>query len=176
MQLRDLVIFLAETKEQKPSISTRGVPATETFYLPSYNSPEIRNFQDKEETLTRNLWTIEEITNFVFSRKYQPKYYEIAFGFLKFLSEKLRINGEDISQYVKKNNISKATFYNRVLPRLRNTGMIKVERKTVVAQESKRKFRPMIISLSKTFGNYLMKIGDSWLAVVDDARSKKPLE
>jgi hypothetical protein len=31
----------------------------------------------------------------------------------------------------------------------------------------------MRISLSKTFGNYFMKIGDSWLAAVDDARSKQ---
>ena len=48
-----------------------------------------------------------------------------------------------------------------------------MERQTIIALESKRKFRPMTVSLSKTFGNYLMKIGDSWLALVDDARSKK---
>jgi hypothetical protein len=30
----------------------------------------------------------------------------------------------------------------------------------------------MRISLCKTFGNYFMKIGDSWLAIVDDARSR----
>jgi len=48
-----------------------------------------------------------------------------------------------------------------------------VERETIVAVESKRKYRPMLITLSKTFGNYLMKIGDSWLALVDDARSRK---
>jgi hypothetical protein len=39
--------------------------------------------------------------------------------------------------------------------------------------ESKRKYRPMRIALSKTFGNYLMKIGDSWLAIIDDSRSRK---
>jgi hypothetical protein len=51
--------------------------------------------------------------------------------------------------------------------------MIKIERDTIIALESKRKFRPMRISLSKTFGNYLTKIGDSWLAVIDDARTRK---
>lgn len=161
------------TGNGKQSIMSRGVPADETLYLPAHNSPEIRNFQDKEENLTRNLWSLEEVMNFAFSRKYQPKYYEIAIGFAKLLAEKLVLGGEDLSGFIKANNISKATFYNRVLPRLRKIGMIKVERETIIAQESKRKFRPMVISLSKTFGNYLMKIGDSWLASVDDARSRK---
>ena len=74
---------------------------------------------------------------------------------------------------MKGNGISKATFYNRVLPRLKRVGLVKVERETIIAMESKRKFRPMRISLSKTFGNYFMKIGDSWLAIVDDARTRK---
>lgn len=157
----------------KKTIASRGVPSDETLYLPAHNSPEIRIFQDKDENITRNLWNIDEVANFVFSKKYQPKYYEIAVGFLKLLSEKLVLGGNEISDYVKKNNISKATFYNRVLPRLRKVGMVKIERETIVAQESKRKFRPMVVHISKTFGNYLIKIGDSWLAVVDDAKSKK---
>ncbi|MBU0532781.1 hypothetical protein KKB44_04800 [Candidatus Micrarchaeota archaeon] len=155
------------------TISSRGVPSSESIYLPRYDSPELRNFQDKNETPTRNLWDIEEVTNFIFSKKYQPKYYEIALGFLKLLCEKTKLDGEDISGFVKNNGISKATFYNRVLPRLKRVGMIKVERNTIIAVESKRKFRPMRISLNKTFGNYFMKIGDSWLAIVDDARSRE---
>lgn len=159
-------------KPETPSIPSRGVPSSESIYLPRHDSQELRSFQDKSENLTRNLWNVEEVTNFIFSKRYQPKYYEIALGFLKLLAEKTEITGEETAAFVKTNNISKATFYNRVLPRLKRVGMIKVERDTVVAVESKRKFRPMRISLSKTFGNYFMKIGDSWLAVVDDARSR----
>ncbi len=151
----------------------RGVPSSESVYLPPHNSPELRSFQDKEENITRNLWNLEEVVNFVFSRKYQPKYYEIAVGFLKELSGKMYMEGADIGKFLSENGISKATFYNRVLPRLRRVGMIKVERETIVARESMRKYRPMTVSLSKTFGNYFMKIGDSWLASVDDARSRK---
>lgn len=151
----------------------RGVPSSESVYLPPHNSPELRNFQDKEENITRNIWSMEEVVNFVFSKKYQPTYYEIAISFVKELSEKTEMEGDELGKFVSEKNVSKATFYNRVLPRLRRVGMIKVERETVVALESKRKFRPMRVSLSKTFGNYFMKIGDSWLACVDDARSKK---
>lgn len=154
-------------------ITSRGVPSSLSLYFPPYNSEELRTFQDKEGNLTRNLWSLEEVANFVFSKKYQPKYYEIALGFLRLICKKEQVKGEDISEFIKSNAISKATFYNRVLPRLRRVGMIKVERETVVALESKRKFRPMRISLSKTFGNYLTKIGDSWLAAVDDVRTRK---
>ena len=111
--------------------------------------------------------------NFVFSKKYQPKYYEIALAFIEELSKKLQMEGGDIGSFLAKNGISKATFYNRVLPRLRRVGMIKIERETIIAKESMRKYRPMKVSLSKTFGNYFLKIGDSWLAAVDDARSRK---
>lgn len=166
------------TENPKPDgagrqIASRGVPSSESIYLPRFDSPELRSFQDKNESITRSIWNVEELTNFIFSKKYQPKYFEIATGFMKLLTEKTEVTGDEIAAFVKNNSISKATFYNRVLPRMKRVGMIKVERDTIVAIESKRKFRPMRISLSKTFGNYFMKIGDSWLAVVDDARSRK---
>jgi predicted transcriptional regulator len=159
--------------EEKKSIASRGVPSSESMYLPSHNSEELRKFQDESESPTRNIWSVEEITNFIFSKKYQSKYHETAVLFMKLLTEKTHLNGDEIAKFIADKNISKATFYNRVLPRLRRVGMIKIERETIVAVESKRKYRPMRISLSKTFGNYLMKIGDSWLAIVDDARTKK---
>jgi hypothetical protein len=159
-------------KPETRQIASRGVPSSESIYLPRHDSEELRSFQDRNETITRNLWNVEEVANFIFSKKYQPKYYEIALGFLRLLSEKTQVSGEETAEFVRAGGISKATFYNRVLPRLKRVGMIKVERDTVVAVESKRKFRPMRISLSKTFGNYFMKIGDSWLAIVDDARSR----
>lgn len=162
---------MEEAKER--TIPSRGVPSSESVYLPRYDSSELRSFQDKSENPTRNIWDIEEVTNFIFSKKYQPKYYETGLNFLKLLCKKTKLSGDEIAEFVKTNGVSKATFYNRVLPRLKRVGMVKVERDTVVAVESKRKFRPMRISLSKTFGNYFMKIGDSWLAIVDDARSKE---
>jgi hypothetical protein len=162
-----------EHDEEAHKIASRGIPSKDSLFLPPFNSPELRSFQDGNENITRNAWNVEEVVNFVFPARYQEKYHEIALGFLKLLLEKNALTGDEIGNFVSQNGVSKATFYNRVLPRLRRVGMIKVERQTIIALESKRKFRPMTISLSKTFGNYLTKIGDSWLAVVDDARSKK---
>ncbi|MEM2138275.1 MAG: hypothetical protein QW568_04260 [Candidatus Anstonellaceae archaeon] len=161
-----------EKENSAHSIASRGIPSKDSLYLPPHNSPELRNFQDGNENLTRNIWSLEEVVNFVFPKRYQQKYSEIALAFLKLAVQKTTLSGDEIGNFVSSNGISKATFYNRVLPRLKRVGMLKVERQTIIALESKRKFRPMTISLSKTFGNYLTKIGDSWLAIVDDARSK----
>lgn len=162
-----------EEIEEKKSIASRGIPSSESLYLPPHNHPELRKFQDSEENATRNVWNTEDVINFVFPKKYQPIYNTTAAQFVKLLIEKGKISGDETGKFVSSNGISKATFYNRVLPRLRRAGLIKIERETIVAVESKRKYRPMFISLSKTFGNYLTKIGDSWLAIVDDAREKK---
>ncbi len=154
------------------TIATRGVPAGETLWLPPHDSPAIRAFEDKNESATRNAWGLAEVVQFVFPARYQPVYHQVALAFMQQLVGRTRMEGAEIAEFVSSQNISKATFYNRVLPRLRRVGMIKIERQTVVAVESKRKYRPMTLHLSKTFGNYLGKIGDSWLAAVDEARSK----
>lgn len=151
----------------------RGIPSSESLYFPAHNAEEFKPFQDGNEAQTRNLWRLEDVVNVVFSKKFQPTYHEIAVKFLLALAAKPHMDGAGIGKFVSDSGASKATFYNRVLPRLRRVGMIKIERETMVALESKRKFRPMRISLSKTFGNCFAKIGDSWLAVVDEARMKR---
>ncbi len=160
------------TERERPSIASRGIPSEESMYLPPHDSPVIRSFQDGGENPTRNMWDLEEVVTFVFPRKYQTAYHSTATKFLRLLVAKTKLEGAELADFISKNDISKATFYNRVLPRLRRVGMIKIERHTIVAKESLRKYRPMTIHLSKTFGNYLMKIGDSWLGIVDEARSK----
>ena len=165
-----------EKEDEKHTIASRGIPSKDSLYLPPHNSPELRNFQDANENATRNTWSVEEVVNFIFPKRYQLKYNEIAQAFMKTVLEKGVLTGEEIGHFVSSTGASKATFYNRVLPRLKRVGMLKVERQTLIALESKRKFRPMTISLSKTFGNYLTKIGDSWLAIVDDARSRKKMD
>ncbi len=160
-------------EKTKKTIASRGIPSSKALYLPAYNSRELRNFQDDNENLTRNLWTLEEVINFLFPKEIQERYNETASLFLKELIKKVEMNGEMTGNFISENKLSKATFYNRVLPKLKKSGLVKVERESITNKETKRKYRPMIISLSKTFGNYLTKIADSWLAVVEDARYNK---
>ncbi len=162
-----------DDKKPKKTITSRGIPSKESFYLPAHYSSEIRKFQDDGENVLRNYWNLNEILNFVFPKQYQPVYNKIAILFMNELIKKNKLSAKDITEFIKENKISKATFYNRVLPRLKRVGMIKVERQTIIAEHNKQKYRPMEISLSKSFGNYLSKIGDSWLALVDDVRTRK---
>ncbi|HII53508.1 hypothetical protein COT30_04835 [Candidatus Micrarchaeota archaeon CG08_land_8_20_14_0_20_49_17] len=161
----------SKTKERKMVIATRGIPADDSFYLPRHDSPELKRFQDENETITRNVWGVGELANFVFPKRYRQKYHEVALAFLNTLGEKTELSGSEIAAFVSANNFSKATFYNKVLLRLKRAGLVKVERLTVTMEG--KKFRPMKVSISKTFGNYLMKIADSWLAYVDDSRERK---
>ncbi|VVB58232.1 Uncharacterised protein [Candidatus Anstonella stagnisolia] len=165
--------MVEEEKKEEKTIASRGIPSSECLYLPAHDSPALRSFEDSNEAPTRNLWNLEEVMSFVFPAKYQHKYNEVAVSFMREMMKKTKMEGAQIAEFVSSCDISKATFYNRVLPRLKRIGMLKVERQTIVALESKRKYRPMTIHLSKTFGNYMLKIGDSWLAQVDEARSKK---
>ena len=153
-------------------IKSRGIPSKEAFWLPPYYSEEIRRFQDDQENPTRNIWKPEEVVAFVFPPKYQEKYYEIAKEFISLISDKGgKVSGREVGPFLREKGISKATFYNRVLPRLKRVGMVRVKRAT---EEGKnKKYMEMNIELSKTFGNYLLKIADSWLAHIDDVRSRK---
>ena len=159
--------------ESVKKIASRGIPSKESIYLPAYYSEEVRRFQDDSENMSRNIWRTEEIVNFVFPSKYQAVYHGIALKFINLLFDKQVVRSEEISQFIKDNDVSKATFYNRILPRLRRVGMIKLEREIEDDLKATKKRRKMKISLSKTFGNYFSKIGESWLAAVDDARSRK---
>ena len=155
--------------EGEKGIKSRGIPSKHSFYLPPHYSKEIRSFES-DEIPTKNVWRVKEIIEFVFPSKFQEKYHEIALRFLEKLGEEVSISGEEIAMFIKENGFSKATFYNRVLPKLKAVGMVKVERLAVEKGSSKK--RKMKITLSKTFGNYMNKIGDSWLAFVDDVRTK----
>ena len=150
-------------------VASRGIPSKFAFYLPPHYSKEIRKFEEGEKP-TRNVWSLEEILNFVFPKQYQETYHKIAVDFLSLLMDELVIEGKQISAFLSSHNYSKATFYNRVLPKLKRIGMVKVERGLTKEGKPSKTLR---VSLSKTFGNYMLKIADSWLALVDDARSRK---
>lgn len=148
-------------------IASRGIPSKEALWLPPYN--KVKKFQDENERRTRNLFTLEEVIAFIFPPPYQKRYYEIGLMFIKkLIDNKGFISSDEIASFVNSNNISKATFYNRVLPRMRRAGLIKIEREITQNLDATKKRRKLKVRISRTFGNYLLKIADSWLAIVDE--------
>ncbi len=150
-------------KGKREGPPSRGIPSKHALYLPAHDSKEIRAFE-VDGRLTKNVWPLSELLRFLFPPKYQERYYRVAKAFLGRMAEEGGIlAGEEVGAFVKAQGISKATFYNKVLPKLRRMGLIKTEREG-------RQYR---LTLSKTFSNYLYKIAESWEAFVDDVRSRR---
>lgn len=144
----------------------RSIPSKNALYLPAHYSKELTPFQDSEERPTKNYWKLEVLINFIFPKSSMPKYYEIALSFLSLILKEVYLSSGEIGRFVKSRGISKATFYNRVLPKLKAFGLIRVERIPATGGKKGR----MRVTLSKTFSNYLRKIADSWEALVDEAK------
>ena len=108
----------------KPKLlSSRGIPAQESLWLDG--------LENREKTWKYNTGEdvkIYQIIQLVFPKKYQPTLYSISLEFMERLFEKQTMYGIDIQQMLDEKSISKATFYNRVLPRLKMVGMIKTEK------------------------------------------------
>ncbi len=156
-------------------IASRGIPSKEALWLPPYN--KVKKFQDENERVTRNLFTLEEVIAFVFPPPYQKRYYEIGVKFIKeLIKNKGKLTSNEIVSFINSNKISKATFYNRVLPRMRRVGLIKIEREITQNLNATKKGRKLKIKISRTFGNYLLKIADSWLAIVDEINASSFLK
>ena len=143
-----------------PKPPERKTPVALCLYLPPHDSSAVRKFQDGEVP-TRNIWPLNSIVEFVFPSQYQSRQYVIALAFLKELEAKGHLKGKEIAQFLRDNKFSKATFYGNVLKKMKRLGMVNV----------KRMGKELDVSLSKTFGNYLWKISDSWLSFVDEVRS-----
>ena len=84
------------------------------------------------------------------------------------LLDKVSLAGDDVGKWLKDNNYSKATFYNRILPKLKRCGLIRTER-TEFEHKNSRRYRKMNYYLSKDFGNFLTRIGTQYLDIIGAA-------
>ncbi len=139
------------------------VKSKETLWFPPVYSKE---WKSVEETVR---WSIEDIVKFIFNPNISRKYYEIAVNFLNFTLDNFPfgIKGKEIAKWIKENNISKATFYNRVLPKLISFGLF--QRKRVHGEKG----RVMILIPSKTFSLHLKKIAKEWESIIDTKKAEK---
>lgn len=131
-----------------------GIPSSEQLYLPRKDSlDEVLGKQGAIRMSTS--WNIGDVLQFVFPRKYRESYYNVSNLFLaELLSKGGSMSSSEIGDFVSKNTISKATFYNKVLPRLVRVGMIERHREP----ESQK----MKVKWSSQFAIYLEKIAFEW--------------
>ena len=99
-------------KPKQPA--SRGIPSKERIWL-----HDLRKLRDEWKYHQNVRLELDQILHLIFPQKYQEKYYEISLNFMKALIDKTEMYGDDLGQFIRDNNYSKATFYNVVLPRLK---------------------------------------------------------
>ena len=142
---------ISESKGRRPKT---GIPSAEQLYLPRKDSlDEVLGKQGAIRMSTS--WNIGDVLQFVFPKKYRESYYNVSNLFLaELLSNGGLMGSSEIGDFVSKSEISKATFYNKVLPRLVRVGMIERHREP----ESQK----MKVKWSSQFSIYLEKIAFEW--------------
>lgn len=146
---------------------SHGVPASETLWLPPHYGKDVKGKGGLNKAI---IWTVDDVVDFIFPKKYQPKYFEVSSKFLKIILERDWITKKEISKFLKDNDYSKSTLENKIIPKLVRFGLIKREREITGGLG---KGRALILSDSLTFTNYLERIGFGWNMLVSTARQKK---
>lgn len=146
---------------------SRGVPSKETLWL-----NDLRKLRDEWKYHQNVRLEIGQIIQLVFPEKYQKVYNEVATNFIKLLLTKTELRGDDLGEFVKENNYSKATFYNIILPRLKKVGMVSVKREKFASMRNKQKYYKKIIRPSTEFSIFLKHVGNEYNSIVETAKAK----
>lgn len=149
--------------------ASRGIPSGESLWIPKHYGKEIKDKGGLDKTI---IWGVEEVIDFIFPRKYQPKYFKVATEFIEFLLKNEKITKNEISKFLYEKNYSRSTLENRIIPKLVHFGLIKRGRK-ISDKGDLKKGRSLILSDSLTFTNYLERIGFAWNMLVSTARQKR---
>jgi len=151
-----------------PQIASRGVPSKESLWL-----DDVRKRRDQWSYHKKVRLNLPQIMQIIFPKDYKPTYYDVGVKFMEFLLEKGQMRGADTGKFVSENNISKATFYNIILPRLKRVGMIRSEREEFTQSNTKQKYYRKIIEPSKQFSIFFSKIASEYDAIVDTAEANR---
>jgi hypothetical protein len=143
--------------------TTRGIPSKESVYFVYSKLPMSLEAR----------WEVEDILQIIFPPQYKKSQYALAVKLVKFLGEKGSLNGEELSAWIKENNVSESTLRNLVIPRLVSTGMLARERVNPTGQTSKDKRHEMVLKLSTRFGEAFKHIGNEWNGIIQAWRIKK---
>ena len=147
--------------------SSGGIPASESLWLPPHYGGELKKKGGLDKAV---YWDIEEVVDFIFPKRFQPKYHKVASDFLSLVLERDWVTKKEIGNFLEKNKYSKSTLENKIIPKLVRFGLIKREREIT---SGLGKGRSLILSESLTFTNYLERIGFAWNMLVSTSRKKK---
>lgn len=146
---------------------SRGIPSKESLWL-----DDLRKLREEWKYHQNVRLDIEQILQLVFPEKYQKVYNEVSTAFMKLLLKKNELHGEQIGEFIKENDYSKATFYNIILPRLKKVGMVSVKREKFASKRKKQKYYKKIVKPSKEFSIFLKNLADEYESIVETEKAK----
>ncbi len=149
---------------------TRGIPADESLWIPRHYGKEIKDKGGLDKTI---MWTVPDVVDFIFPRKYQPKYFTVATDFVELLLKNESVTKKEIAEFLDEKKYSRSTLENKIIPKLVRCGLVKREREI---EGTMGKGRSLILSESLTFTSYLERIAFAWNSLVSTARRKKTSE
>ena len=131
-----------------------GIPSEDQLYLPRKDT--LDDLLKKQGAIrTSTSWNLEDVLQFVFPQRYRASYHGVAVSFLATLQKNGgSLTSREIGEFVEKTKVSKATFYNKVLPRLVRIGMVDRNREPTSNK--------MTVKWSNQFSIYLEKIAFEW--------------
>jgi len=147
--------------------SSHGVPASETLWLPPHYGAEVKGKGGMDKTV---IWGTADLVDFIFPKKFQPKYHQVACDFIELLLSTDVVTKKEIAEFLKNTGHSKSTLENKIIPKLVRFGLIKREREI---KAGLGKSRALILTESLTFSNYLERVGLAWNMLVSTARQKR---
>ena len=153
-------------KKGNPSpkeLSSRGVPASESLWL---DNLEQREDKWKDE-LSLGL-TMKHILQMVFPKKYQPIYYDMSLSFMNLVLSEKTVSGTRIKEMLQHNNFSKATFHNKILPRLKSVGMIKAIKQNNGNSDSSR----VAYTYDTSFSNFFEIVCNDYKRIIRLAETR----
>ena len=131
-----------------------GIPSEDQLYLPRKDT--LDDLLKKQGAIRSSTsWSLEDLLQFVFPQRYRSAYHGVAVSFLSTLQANGgSLTSSQIGEFVEKTKVSKATFYNKVLPRLVRIGMVDRNREPTSSK--------MTVKWSNQFAIYLEKIAFEW--------------
>lgn len=149
--------------------ASRGIPSGESLWMPRHYGKEVKDKGGLDKTI---IWGVEDVIDFIFPKRYQPKYFRIATEFIEFLLKNENTTKNEISKFLYEKKYSRSTLENKIIPKLVHLGLIKRERE-IKDKGDLDKGRSLILSDSLTFTNYLDRIGFAWNMLVSTARQRR---
>jgi hypothetical protein len=149
---------------------SRGIPGKDQLFLPDYRKVrELLKIEGNPFDEYGVSWEAKDVLQFIFPRTYRETYHAVASSFLDLLLlHPEGLHSEQIANWIRGNGVSKATFYNKVLPRLKHLGLVDAERKNPQNEKSGYILKP-----SEVFHNYLFKLAKEWLRIVRTSRARQ---